>query len=56
MQVSRVLTFHGKVKSALSYYCRSIYLNFDDSVKVQIDLDWPNPHTRLVGKGRQQLA
>ena len=30
--------FHGNIKSALSYYFRSIYLTFDDSVKSHIDL------------------
>ena len=33
-----VLTFHRKVKIALSDDCRSTFLNFADSVKVQVDL------------------
>jgi hypothetical protein len=33
-----VLIFHGEIKIALSYCCRSILVSFDDSVKTQIDL------------------
>ncbi len=32
--------FHRNIKSALTYYFRSIYLTFDDSVKSQIDLGY----------------
>jgi hypothetical protein len=32
------LTFHGKVKIALSVYCRPTYLTFDDSIAGQVDL------------------
>jgi hypothetical protein len=34
------LAFSEKVKIALSFDFRSTFLNFDESVKVQVDLDW----------------
>jgi hypothetical protein len=33
-----VLTFHGKVKIALSGYNQSTYLTYDDSIKGQVNL------------------
>ena len=53
------MTFHRKVILALSHSWRSTCLNFDDPVKVQVDLKavhWENmAQTLQVGEAQSRL-